>query len=119
MDRTIHSESFQVPPPTNENSQQELLDEDAAAVDIRIFYPNGTGPLHKTKLAIFSEIHPLIIRILCILFKAVQFCVENGADATAADLLALMAEHLQIDDVAVAEEALAIWIVSPLLGCLD
>jgi hypothetical protein len=46
----------------------------------------------------------------------VQFNVENGIDATAQDLTKLMAEHLGIDDCEVAEEALAIWLISPLLG---
>jgi hypothetical protein len=49
-------------------------------------------------------------------FSAVQFSIENGTEAAADDLLQLMAEHLQIDDFSVAEEALAIWLVSPLLG---
>ena len=44
-----------------------------------------------------------------------QFNVENGIDATAQDLTKLMAEHLGIDDCEVAEEALAIWLISPLL----
>jgi hypothetical protein len=48
--------------------------------------------------------------------SAVQFSIENGMEAAADDLLQLMAEHLQIDDFSVAEEALAIWLVSPLLG---
>uniref|UniRef100_A0A183BJL3 FERM domain-containing protein 8 n=1 Tax=Globodera pallida TaxID=36090 RepID=A0A183BJL3_GLOPA len=88
----MHSESF---PILDEQQQQQYATGEEQrtgienVIDIRIFYPNGTN--------------------------AVQFSVENGAEATGSDLLRLMADHLEIDDVQVAEESLAIWVVSPLL----
>uniref|UniRef100_A0A915CY78 FERM domain-containing protein 8 n=1 Tax=Ditylenchus dipsaci TaxID=166011 RepID=A0A915CY78_9BILA len=56
-------------------------------VQIRIFFPNG---------------------------KAVQFAVENGQQAPSSALLDLMADHLEIDS-AVACDAFALWLISPLL----
>ncbi|KAL3073281.1 hypothetical protein niasHT_036623 [Heterodera trifolii] len=91
LDRTLHSESFPIleDQSTTENGQTHRSGTEGEVIDIRIFYPNGTD--------------------------AVQFSVENGTEATGSDLLRLMADHLAIDDVQVAEEALAIWVVSPLL----
>ncbi|KAH7694621.1 FERM central domain containing protein [Aphelenchoides avenae] len=57
-------------------------------IDIRIFFPDG---------------------------RAVEFTVEGGVEALAEDLLQLMAEHLGINND-FASEALALWLVSPLLG---
>lgn len=70
-----------------EQSAANAIDQ-LEAIDIRIFFPNGS---------------------------ALQFNVENGLEASADDLLKLISQHLNINDFAVAEESLAIWLVSPLL----
>jgi len=57
------------------------------ALDIRIFYPDG---------------------------RAMQFRVQDGASMEASGLLDLVADHLNID-FPIAEEALALWLISPLL----
>ena len=57
------------------------------------------------------------IRIFFLNGKAVQFTVEGGRKAKASDLLAFMAEHLNIGSD-VAHEAFALWLISPLLGNL-
>ncbi|KAI6212897.1 FERM domain-containing protein [Aphelenchoides besseyi] len=64
-----------------------LLTTDEDVVDIRIFFTNG---------------------------KAIQLSVEHGMEAMASDLLPLMAEQLEIDEE-VANDALALWLISPLL----
>ncbi|KAI6229802.1 FERM domain-containing protein 8 [Aphelenchoides fujianensis] len=64
-----------------------VANEEEDLVDIRIFFANG---------------------------KAIQLSVLNGTEAMATDLLPLMAEQLEIDEE-VANEALALWLVSPLL----
>jgi hypothetical protein len=46
-------------------------------------------------------------------FLAVQLSVENGAEATADDLLPLMAEYLNVDEE-VVNEALSLWLISPI-----
>ncbi|CAK5088816.1 unnamed protein product [Meloidogyne enterolobii] len=61
--------------------------ENVNTFDIRIFFSNGA---------------------------AVQAVFEKNS--TANDLIHLMIKHLEIDDISDGEEALAIWLVSPLLG---
>lgn len=46
---------------------------------------------------------------------AVQFTVEGGREAQAADILQLMADYLDIS-YDVADDAFALWLISPLLG---
>jgi hypothetical protein len=43
----------------------------------------------------------------------VQLSVENGSEATASDLLPLMAEYLNVDEE-IVNEALSLWLISPL-----
>lgn len=120
LDRTLHSESFPIleDQPTTESGQTQRSGTEGEVIDIRIFYPNGTdgghANDHHNNLFLTSSL--CHCQMSFHLFLAVQFSVENGTEATGSDLLRLMADHLAIDDVQVAEEALAIWVVSPLLG---